>query len=72
MALGDRITVLVDQGERAPVKHEVAASTSGGKVTWKLADGLVTIAEVSRSGGVVRTAAFATSRVISVVEEPRR
>ena len=72
MALGDRITVLVDQGERAPVKHELAVGSSGGKVGWKREDGFVTIAEESRSGGLVRASAFAEGRVISVIEEPRR
>lgn len=72
MALGDVITVLVDEGGRGAVKHEIKAGSSGGNVSWKLEEGFVTVLEKSRNGSLVRGCAFAEGRVISVVEEPRR
>lgn len=72
MALRDTVSVLVDQGERSPVKHEVRVGSNGGTVSWERTGGFVEVHERTRNGGVVRSLAFAEPRVISVAFEPGR
>lgn len=72
MALRDTVSVLVDQGERQPVKHEVRVGSNGGTVKWVREGGFVTVTEATRNGGIVSEQAFAESRVISVLFQPDR
>lgn len=69
--LGDQITVTVDAGGRAPEERKIRANSNGGKVSWERDSGMVLVTESTGRGRVLATHAFAESRVVSVVEEPR-
>jgi hypothetical protein len=67
---GDRVEVVVDVGGGETRTYEVAASRAGRRVETTTVRGVVEIAEVTRTGVVVRTARFMQSRVVAVVEHP--
>ena len=66
---GDRVEVLIDAGEGVRT-FEVVARRAGRRVETTTVRGVVEVAEVTRTGVVVRTARFMASRVIAVVEHP--
>lgn len=66
---GDRVEIVVDAGG-TPLKYEVAATRAGRRVETSVGRGVVEVAEVTRSGRVVRTARFMSSRVLALVEHP--
>ena len=66
---GDRVEILVDVGEGVRA-FEIAATREGRRVEISTARGTVEVAEVTRSGQVVRTARFMAARVVAVVEHP--
>ena len=66
---GDRVEVTVDTGGSFQ-RFEIEATRSGRRVEVSTARGVVEVAEVTRSGRVVRTGRFMASRVIAVVEHP--
>lgn len=66
---GDRVEIVVDAGEGIRV-YEVVATRAGRRVEVSTGRGLVEVAEVTRGGGVVRSARFMASRVVALVEHP--
>jgi hypothetical protein len=68
---GDRVEVLVDAGGGVQ-RYEIEATKSGRRVEVSTARGIVEVAEMTRTGQVVRTGRFMAARVISIVEHPAR
>lgn len=66
---GDRVEIVVDAGGEART-YEVSASRTGRRVEISIVRNVVTVAEVTRGGTVVRTARFMASRVLALVEHP--
>ena len=66
---GDRVEILVDAGDSVR-SFEVEATRAGRRVEVSSGRTVVEVAEVTRSGRVVRTARFMASRVIALVENP--
>lgn len=67
---GDRVEVVVDIGGGQTKTYDVVASRAGRKVETTTSRGVVEVAELTRTGQVVRTARFMQTRVIAVVEHP--
>jgi hypothetical protein len=67
---GDRVEVVVDVGGGETRTYEVVAGRAGRRVETTTGRGVVEVAEVTRTGVIVRTARFMQSRVIAVVEHP--
>jgi hypothetical protein len=67
---GDRVEVVVDVGGGETRTYEIVAARAGRRVETTTGRGVVEIAEVTRTGVVVRTARFMQTRVIAVVEHP--
>ena len=66
---GDRVEIVVDAGDTTRT-YEVAATRAGRRVETAVRRGLVEVSEVTRSGSVVRTARFMSTRVLALVEPP--
>lgn len=66
---GDRVEILVDTGTGVR-SFEVSATKDGRRVDVTTIRGTVEVAELTRTGQVVRTARFMASRVVAVVEHP--
>lgn len=67
---GDRVEVVIDVGGGGTRTYEIDATKAGRRVEISNVRGTVEVAEVTRSGQVVRTARFMSSRVVAVVEHP--
>jgi hypothetical protein len=67
---GDRVEVVVDVGDGATRTYEIVATRAGRRVETTTGRGIVEVAEVTRTGQVIRTARFMQTRVIAVVEHP--
>ncbi len=67
---GDRVEIVVDVGGGETRAYEVVAARAGRRVETTTARGIVEVAELTRTGQVVRTARFMQSRVVAVVEHP--
>jgi hypothetical protein len=67
---GDRVEVVVDVGGGETRTYEIVAARAGRRVETTTGRGVVEVAEVTRTGVVVRTARFMQTRVIAVVEHP--
>jgi hypothetical protein len=67
---GDRVEVVVDVGGGDTRTYEIVALRAGRRVETTTGRGIVEVAEVTRTGVIVRTARFMQSRVIAVVEHP--
>jgi hypothetical protein len=67
---GDRVEVVVDVGGGDTRTYEIVALRAGRRVETTTGRGVVEVAEVTRTGVIVRTARFMQSRVIAVVEHP--
>ena len=67
---GDRVEVVVDVGDGGTRTYELVASRAGRRIETSTARGIVEVMEVTRTGQVVRTARFMSTRVIAVVEHP--
>ena len=67
---GDRVEVVVDVGGGDTRTYEIVALRAGRRVETTTGRGVVEVAEVTRTGVVVRTARFMQTRVIAVVEHP--
>lgn len=67
---GDWVEVVVDVGGGNTRIYEIAATRAGRRVEVSNVRGTVEVAEVTRSGQVVRTARFMAARVVAVVEHP--
>lgn len=70
MAKGDFVEVLVDAGGGTAKEYLVKATRSGRRVEVKTSRSTVEITELTRNGGIVRTAKFMAPRVLAVVEHP--
>ena len=66
---GDRVEIVVDTGGEART-YEVTATRAGRRVEISIVRNVVTVAEVTRGGTVVRTARFMANRVLALVEHP--
>jgi hypothetical protein len=66
---GDRVEITVDMGGGVQ-RFEIEATRSGRRVEVSTARGIVEVAEVTRTGRVIRSGRFMASRVIAVVEHP--
>ena len=67
---GDRVEVVVDVGDGATRTYEIVATRAGRRVETTTGRGIVEVAEITRTGQVIRTARFMQTRVIAVVEHP--
>ena len=70
MAKGDYVEVLVDAGGGAAKEYLVRATRNGRRVEVKTSRSTVEVNELTRTGGIVRTAKFMAPRVLAVVEHP--
>ena len=70
MAKGDFVEVLVDAGSGAAREYIVEATKAGRTVEVRSSRTTVEVRELTRTGGVVRTARFIAPRVLAVVEHP--
>jgi hypothetical protein len=66
---GDRVEVVVDTGGGTQ-RFELEATRSGRRLEVSTARGIIEVAEVTRTGRVIRTGRFMATRVIAVVEHP--
>jgi hypothetical protein len=66
---GDRVEIVVDAGGGSRT-YEVTATRAGRRVEVSIVRNVVTVAEVTRAGSVVRTARFMANRVLALVEYP--
>jgi hypothetical protein len=66
---GDRVEIVVDAGGGSRT-YEISATRAGRRVEVSIVRNVVTVAEVTRGGSVVRTARFMASRVLALVEHP--
>jgi len=67
---GDRVEVVVDVGGGATTTYDIVASKAGRRVETTTSRGVVEVAELTRTGQVVRTARFMQTRVVAIVEHP--
>jgi hypothetical protein len=67
---GDRVEVVVDVGGGQTKTYDIEASKAGRRVETTTSRGVVEVAELTRTGQVVRTARFMQTRVVAVVEHP--
>ena len=72
MAKGDFVEVLVDAGGGSSREYTVEATKAGRTVEVRSSRTTVEVRELTRTGGVVRTARFIAPRVLAVVEHPTR
>jgi hypothetical protein len=70
VAKGDFVEVLVDAGAGAAREYIVEATKAGRTVEVRSSRTTVEVREMTRTGGVVRTARFIAPRVLAVVEHP--
>jgi hypothetical protein len=66
---GDRVEIVVDAGGESRT-YEISATRAGRRVEMSIVRNVVTVAEVTRGGSVVRTARFMANRVLALVEHP--
>jgi hypothetical protein len=66
---GDRVEIVVDAGGEART-YEMVATRAGRRIEVSVVRNVVTVAEVTRGGSVVRNARFMASRVLALVEHP--
>jgi hypothetical protein len=66
---GDRVEIVIDAGGSTKT-YEIVATRAGRRVEVVTRRGVFEVNEVTRSGVVVRTARFMTSRVLALVEHP--
>jgi hypothetical protein len=67
---GDRVEVVVDVGGGQTKTYDITASKAGRRIETSTSRGVVEVAELTRTGQVVRTARFMQTRVVAVVEHP--
>ena len=66
---GDRVEIVVDTGGGVST-FTIEATKAGRRVEITTSRGVVEVAEVARSGKVVRSGRFMASRVVALVEHP--
>ncbi|MBV8297265.1 MAG: hypothetical protein JO085_10540 [Acidimicrobiia bacterium] len=67
--LGDRVEVLVDVGDGVR-SFDIVATKAGRRVEVSTSRGTVEVAEVTRTGTVIRSGRFMQTRVVAIVEHP--
>ena len=67
---GDRVEIVIDAGGGSTKTYEVAATRAGRRVEVVNRRGVMEVNEVTRSGVVIRTARFMSSRILALVEHP--
>jgi hypothetical protein len=67
---GDWVEIVIDAGGGSTKSYEVTATRAGRRVEVVNRRGVMEVNEVTRSGVVVRTARFMSSRVLALVEHP--
>jgi hypothetical protein len=67
--LGDRVEVLVDVGDGVR-SFDIVATKAGRRIEVSTSRGTVEVAEVTRTGNVVRSGRFMQTRVVAIVEHP--
>jgi hypothetical protein len=70
VAKGDFVEILVDAGGGTAREYTVEATKAGRSVEVRSSRTTVEVRELTRTGGVVRTARFIAPRVLAVVEHP--
>lgn len=66
---GDRVEIVVDVGDGTKT-YEIEATKAGRRVEVTSARGTVEVAEVTRTGVIVRSGRFMATRVVAVIEHP--
>lgn len=66
---GDRVEVVVDIGDGTKT-YEIEATKAGRRVEISNVRGTVEVSEVTRTGVIVRSGRFMSSRVVAVIEHP--
>lgn len=66
---GDRVEVVVDIGDGTKT-YEIAATKAGRRVEISNVRGTIEVSEVTRTGVILRSGRFMTSRVVAVIEHP--
>jgi hypothetical protein len=66
---GDRVEIVVDTGNGVQ-GFEISATKAGRRVDISTSRGVVEVNEVTRTGQVVRTGRFMSTRVVALVEHP--
>jgi hypothetical protein len=68
--IGDMVEVIVDAGTGSARTFEILATRAGGRVEVTTAHGVVEVAELTRTGHLVRVGCFMATRVIAIVVHP--
>lgn len=66
---GDIVEIVVDVGDGTKT-YEIAATKAGRRVEISNVRGVIEVSEVTRSGVVVRSGRFMSSRVVALIEHP--
>ena len=66
---GDRVEVVVDVGDGTRT-YEIEATRAGRRLEVTNVRGAIEVAEVTRTGVVVKTARFMAARVVALIEHP--
>lgn len=66
---GDRVEVVVDIGDGTKT-YEIEATKAGRRVEVGNVRGTIEVSEVTRTGVIVRSGRFMSSRVVAVIEHP--
>lgn len=66
---GDRVEIVVDVGDSTRT-YEIEATKAGRRVEVSNVRGTVEVAEVTRTGVIVRSGRFMSTRVVAVIEHP--
>jgi precorrin-6B methylase 2 len=66
---GDRVEVVVDVGDGTRT-YEIEATRAGRRLEITNVRGAIEVAEVTRTGVVVKTARFMSARVVALIEHP--
>ncbi len=66
---GDRVEVVVDIGDGTKT-YEIEATKAGRRVEISNVRGTVEVSEVTRTGVIVRSGRFMSTRVVAVIEHP--
>jgi hypothetical protein len=66
---GDIVEIVVDVGDGTRT-YEITATKAGRRVEISTVRGVIEVSEVTRTGVVVRSGRFMSSRVVALIEHP--
>ena len=66
---GDRVEIVVDIGDGTKT-YEIIATKNGRRVEVTNIRGTIEVSEVTRTGVIVRSGRFMSTRVVAVIEHP--